>query len=53
MANCSQAGAFLLGLLSLTMGLIALLEQPSDVAMPFVVGGLVLAWSGRKSVRSG
>jgi hypothetical protein len=53
MVSCSQAGAFLLGLLCSTMGLIALLEQPAEVAIPFVVGGLILAWSGRKSVTSG
>lgn len=53
MAACSQVGSFLLGLLSAALGLIALVEQPIEVASPFIVGGIILAWTGRKALVSG
>lgn len=54
MTSGTRAGSLLIGLLLVGAGLIALaLGQDWEIVAPFLFGGLVLAWGGWRSVRSG
>lgn len=54
MVSHTRAATFLIGVLLLTLGLVALLlGQDWEVLGPFLLGGLILAWSGLDAVRSG
>lgn len=54
MVSHTRAATFLIGVLLIALGLVALLlGQDWEVLSPFLLGGLILAWSGLDAVRSG
>lgn len=54
MVSHTRAATFLIGVLLIALGLVALLlGQDWEVLSPFLLGGLILAWSGLGAVRSG